>query len=369
MQLSQDKDWRKDPDDKKPTRERFLFLFEEPELYLHPRAQNILFEALSLISGRHQTIVTTHSPLFFSAHDTTTFAKIYKQKSTSGQKPTGICKHIDISDLSERDRFQLISFESSNQAFFSRHIVLVEGDSELIVFPHVAQILNPRWDFRSTSTNMIKIQGKGSFQRYREFFVRFDVDISLIADLDALLDGFDKLGASQKAMDIRSELIVLLDSVIDTENLKPTPSPSLVRQEVQRERFRNKLEALNTARAAGNTEDVTTLLNEIFVFEHSKPRLELLRDHDRPEILEKKRELITELRESGVYILEKGAIESYYPSTVTGADKPSKAQSFCAQVTSREDLLALCDTIADGDREAAELDVVFSGIFGASASA
>lgn len=36
VQLSQDKDWRKDPDDKKPTRDRFLFLFEEPELYLHP---------------------------------------------------------------------------------------------------------------------------------------------------------------------------------------------------------------------------------------------------------------------------------------------------------------------------------------------
>jgi putative ATP-dependent endonuclease of OLD family len=118
VQLSQDKEWRKDPEDSKPTRERFLFLFEEPELYLHPRAQNILFEALSLISERHQTIVTTHSPLFFSADETKTFAKIYKQSPGVDQKPIGVCRHIDVSDLNEKDKFQLISFESSNHAFF-----------------------------------------------------------------------------------------------------------------------------------------------------------------------------------------------------------------------------------------------------------
>ena len=47
VQLSQDNKWKRDPDDVRPTREKFLFLFEEPELYLHPQAQNILFRGLS----------------------------------------------------------------------------------------------------------------------------------------------------------------------------------------------------------------------------------------------------------------------------------------------------------------------------------
>jgi hypothetical protein len=65
-----------------------------------------------------------------------------------------------------------------------------------------------------------------------------------------------------------------------------------------------------------------------------------------------------------VYILEKGAIEAYYPNTVTGPDKPSKAQSFCAQVSSREAGIALCEHLnIDGDR-VPELDVVFGGVFG-----
>jgi putative ATP-dependent endonuclease of OLD family len=363
VQLSQDKDWRKDPDDKKPTRDRFLFLFEEPELYLHPRAQNILFEALSLISDRHQTIVTTHSPLFFSADETTTFAKIYKKEIGGGEKPVGVCKAIDVSDLSEKDKFQLISFESSNHAFFSRHIVLVEGDSELIVFPYLARLLNRSWDFRSTSTSLIKSSGKGSFQRYRDFFERFDVDISLVADLDTLLDGFDKLGANKAAKDLRDELIVMLDAVVDAENLKPAPSPRLVREELQRERFHNKLDAFLEARANGNNELVADLLNEMFLFERSKPRLEVLQDHSRPQILAKKRKLIGELRNSGVYILEKGAIEAYYPNTVTGPDKPSKAQSFCAEVTTREQAIALCEQLDIAGNKMPELDVVFGGVF------
>jgi putative ATP-dependent endonuclease of the OLD family len=364
VQLSQDKDWRKDPEDPKPTRDRFLFLFEEPELYLHPRAQSILFEALALISKRHQTVVTTHSPLFFSSDHTGTFAKLYKRELGGGQKPVGICKHIDISDLSCRDKFQLISFESSNHAFFSRHVVLVEGDSELIVFPHVARLLEPAWDFRSTSTSLVKSDGKGSFKRYREFFDRFDVDVSLIADLDTLLEGFEKLGASPKAKEIRDELIVMLDAIIEAENLKQNPSPKILREETQRERFKSKVEALNEARQNQNAELTAEILNEIFLFERSKPRYELLRDHSREEVLRKKRELISELRSSRIYILEKGAIEAYYPATAVGPDKPSKAQSFCSNVTLREDLLALCDSIEVDGKMTPEFEAILGGVFG-----
>ncbi|MBK9395333.1 MAG: AAA family ATPase [Uliginosibacterium sp.] len=43
-----------------------IFLFEEPELYLHPRSQRVLFGTLSRISRTHQVLVTTHSPMFFA---------------------------------------------------------------------------------------------------------------------------------------------------------------------------------------------------------------------------------------------------------------------------------------------------------------
>lgn len=142
VQLSQNKEWKVGEDTKKSTKDKFLFLFEEPELYLHPKAQNILFEALSIISEKHQVIVTTHSPLFFAADHTKTFIKIIKKEIYDKYtKPFSDCLYIDIKDVSEKDKFQLISFETSNYAFFSTDIVLVEGDSELIILPHIAKTL------------------------------------------------------------------------------------------------------------------------------------------------------------------------------------------------------------------------------------
>jgi len=363
VQLSQDSEWRSDSDTTKTVKEKFLFLFEEPELYLHPHAQNILFDALALISARHQVLVTTHSPLFFSADETKTFAKIKKTTANGLPKPIAECSEIDLTDVAEKDRFQLISFESSNLAFFSNGIVLVEGDSELIALPHIAQLLDAKWDFKSASINLIKISGKGSFLRYKSFFDRFGVDIAIVADLDVLVDGFDKLGPSGHIQSLRNELLQQVDAIIDDENLLQEPSPRLLKEELQRERAQRLYHEIKEARQIDDNESVSRLLDELFVFERTRPRLEVLKDVSRLEVLLKKRELLTELRNQHVYIFEKGAIEEYYPSTVTGGDKPSKAQSFCAQVSSREDILELCEMLEVEGQQVAELDVIMGGIF------
>ncbi|OUD83762.1 chromosome segregation protein [Clavibacter michiganensis subsp. michiganensis] len=44
-------------------RHAYVLLFEEPELYLHPRAQRQLMAALEVFSRDHQVLVTTHSPV------------------------------------------------------------------------------------------------------------------------------------------------------------------------------------------------------------------------------------------------------------------------------------------------------------------
>lgn len=39
----------------------------------------------------------------------------------------------------------------------------------------------------------VKIGGKGNISRYRKFFEQFDVPIHVIADLDAMSNGFEHL--------------------------------------------------------------------------------------------------------------------------------------------------------------------------------
>ena len=73
------------------------------------------------------------------------------------------------------------------------------------------------------------------------------------------------------------------------------------------------------------------------------------------------------LRNVDIYILERGAIEQYYPDNITGADKPSRAQDFCAKFTTRDAILACCgEQIVDIDgkqTQCKELDLIFQGIF------
>jgi putative ATP-dependent endonuclease of the OLD family len=363
VQLSQNPAWRKEGEGARPTRERFLFLFEEPELYLHPRAQNILFNALSLIAKKHQVVVTTHSPLFFSADETTTFIKVRKRCDPELPKPIGELCAIDLTNVTERDKFQIISFECSNLAFFSSRIILVEGDSELIVIPHIASLLDSRWDFKSSSINLVKISGKGGFKRYRTFFDCFGVDIALVADLDVLLEDFDKVCPSDGMKRLRDSLINDVDSVIDSENKLEKPMQRLLKEELQRERARILYERIAAARDAKDVTEQTRALDELFVFERSKPRLEVLMDTSREDIRIKKRQLLSELRSHGIFIWEKGAIENYYPNGIIGTDKPSKAQSFCTLVKTSEDIKALCNVIEYGESSLPEFSVMLKEIF------
>lgn len=365
VQLSQQADWRK-PDDKlKTTKDKFLFLFEEPELYLHPQAQNILFEALSLISKTQQVLVTTHSPLFFSPTITKTFIKIYKQRLPEQVKPQSICLTIDLNDMPTKDQFQIISFETGSHAFFSRRVILVEGDSELIALPHIAKMINSQWDLKANSISLVKINGKGSFKRYRDFFSKFNVNIMLVSDLDVLLDGFDKTDASDEMKAMRSDLLVAVDKIISDENLLANPSSKLLKEELQRERVKALHLALVNAREMTNVAEQCRILDEIFVFQKTQPRLEVLSDSSRADIVLKKRALLAALRTTGIFVLEKGAIEEYYPDTVTGGDKPSMAQSFCKLVKNREEVIALCQMLDLPGVQKPELEVIMEQIFSA----
>jgi hypothetical protein len=70
------------------------------------------------------------------------------------------------------------------------------------------------------------------------------------------------------------------------------------------------------------------------------------------------------LREIDVLVLERGTIEAYYPATVTGRDKPTRAQQFCNTVTTRDAALGLCDDQdTDGaGRRAKEFEIIFGAI-------
>ena len=363
VQLSQQQDWKKPSEKPSTIKDGFIFLFEEPELYLHPHAQNILFEALSLISKTQQVLVTTHSPLFFSPTITKTFIKIYKTAKIENKKPKSECLTINLNDMPTKDQLQLISFETGSHAFFSRKVILVEGDSELIAIPHMAKMINEMWDIKANSISLVKTNGKGSFKRYYDFFSKFNVQIALFADLDLLIKDFDKINPTEEIKSIRSDLLAAVDQIIKEENLLSNPNKRLITKELQSARVKLLYEKLLIARNDKNIESQFLILEEIFIFEKTQPRLEVLSDDSRIDILLKKRKLLSALRALNIFVLEKGEIEAYYPATVVGDDKPTKAQSFCNEVRDKKSILALCSQINTENGPKPELELIMESIF------
>lgn len=369
--LSTKPEWQKPGGKEGRITDRYLFLFEEPELYLHPKAQMILYEALCKISQNHQVIISTHSPLFLSPHTSGTFIKINKIFPSNGEPPFSKLIPVDLNDLDYRDLYQMLCFENNSAAFFGESVVLIEGDSDEICYCHIAKTLNPEWDFTKHRVSMVRVGGKGNIKRYREFFSRFAIHAYIITDLDILVRDFDKLGLPQEINEQRNSLLALVDEIIKKEGIGEEGPPEKIKDGVQKFSWREKWDRFKgIAEKVAN--GIPVEVNEIAMIDQmldlgrEEPRLFVLKSH--PNLRKPKLALLSTIRHHGIFILEKGAIEDYYPPEVTGKDKPSKALAFCSLHPDANSIKNRCCSIkANGaGAEESEFEAIFEPIFSSS---
>jgi len=352
----------------------YILLFEEPELYLHPKAQQILFTALGLFSTHHSVLVTTHSPLFFGPEATATFVKLSKARDAPlSAKPFARVHPIDLSDMNAKDQFQIICYENNNAAFFANTVVLVEGDTDYLVFPHIVKLLRPHTDSTSVAICFARIGGKGSIRRYREFFSHFDTQTILVADLDILISGFEQLDPVAQVRELHSALLQAVDKTVDAQAASPEPNGKDVKDAHGKGDLRALWRKARETRSRfqsgeAQLDEVLSAVDEFFLWEKKELRLAVLRDSSNTGIHTLKRNLLFLLRKSGVLILERGDIEAYYPAEITGQDKPSKAQCFCNIITDKEKLLALCanDIPKEDGALGHEFEIICDVIFAAA---
>ena len=352
------------------TADRYMLLFEEPELYLHPKAQDILFQALSLFARQHHVLVTTHSPTFFGPEATATFVKLRKVfEPLVAPKPFTQAYPIDLRDIGAKDQFQIICYENNNIAFFADTVVLVEGDSDYLVLPHLARVLNPDWDCGKTSVRFAKINGKTSIRRYKEFFTRSDARVMVLADLDLLIRSFDQIDPPAEIVALRGNLITAIDGALNIAS--PSDTSTGVLRDAHgsgdlKALWRRAKQAYSEYKTGRGTMDaMESSVDEFFAWERDDVKLETLKTPCDDNVRAQKTALLRALRALDIFVLERGAIEAYYPPSISGRDKPSKAQGFCNTVSTREAVLALCDEIEvdSTGQKVPEFEVIFSGIF------
>jgi putative ATP-dependent endonuclease of the OLD family len=329
-----------------PATASYLLLFEEPELFLHPKAQHILFTALKLFANDHHVLVTTHSPMFFGPEATDVFIKLRKVMDREmAPRPFTKAHHVDLADITARDQFQIICFENNNAAFFADIVVLVEGDSDYLLLPHIAKVLNPSWDVNKAPVLFARITGKGNIRRYRNFFSRFGTRVPVISDLDLLVNGFDQIDPDQDIKKARDELIQRVDQLVVPDDYVPTAKEAKdAHCSGELRSLWRKVKDLGIKYKAGNCtqEEYEKAVEEFFAWQRKSERLDILKNSGDGQMLVLKYKLLEMLRMRDVYVLERGAIEDYYPESIYGDDKPSKAQDFCAKMNTSEDVLSCC---------------------------
>ena len=166
-------------------------LIEEIEAHLHTQAQirliKFLEEELERTNNRNQFILTSHSSNLVASIDPKNIIMINnKMAYPLHEKYT----RLDSSDYGFIERF--LDSTKSN-LFFAKGLIFVEGDSEMLLLPALANLIG--YPLHKNGISLVNVGGT-SFERYIKLFSRselwtnqmgyssIDLPISIITDLD-----------------------------------------------------------------------------------------------------------------------------------------------------------------------------------------
>ncbi|RZK40550.1 MAG: hypothetical protein EOO61_06435 [Hymenobacter sp.] len=160
----------------------YFFIFEEPELFLHPHAQRELFDSLKLLSNdNNQVFITTHSSSFLKVEDYDSIVSVCKNNITEGT--TAIqCNEELFSDLEDKKLFDLNQWmcPTRSELFFASKVILVEGSTDESVIPFLAK----KTGIHQHSFSIINCGGKGNFPLYMRLLNSFKIKYVAVYDKD-----------------------------------------------------------------------------------------------------------------------------------------------------------------------------------------
>lgn len=185
-----------------------IFGVEEPEIYLHPQMVRKIKDVLTELSSdpNYQVICTTHSPVLLDIADRhrsiIRFQKDDQRNITVFQTDEDIFS--DATAEEQRQQLRMITeFDSSvNELFFSKRVVLVEGDTELAVFQKAADLLNLfQHQLHKRDTTFVNCHGKGSIILFIKVLNHFQIKYVVVHDIDRAGDGTNQQIAREASRD------------------------------------------------------------------------------------------------------------------------------------------------------------------------
>ncbi len=173
-----------------------ILLIDEPELYLHPQAIEVLRDALKTLSTQgYQVIFSTHSPFMITSKDVGNTLLIRKNDTHGTHKRNSLRAAIPTVVTAAPSQLELIfSLSHSSNILFSERVILAEGTTENRLLPSIIQKVTTR-TIGLHKTALVSMGGSGNTRKAMLVLNTMDIPTKAIVDLDFALkhgerDGF-----------------------------------------------------------------------------------------------------------------------------------------------------------------------------------
>jgi len=161
-----------------------VLLIDEPELYLHPQAIELLRAALKSLSQRgYQVIFSTHSPLLVRKEEVLHAALVYKDNHGQTKVRPKIANAATTMANHPHQSSVIFQLQNSSYILFSEKILLAEGKTEKMILPEIYETLRGR-SLALDKVCMVEAGGSPSLWPMREVLRSVGFTPKIVTDLD-----------------------------------------------------------------------------------------------------------------------------------------------------------------------------------------
>ncbi len=264
-----------------------IIIVDEPELHLHPKWIVFLrgFFMQYAYTDKNQLMIVTHSGTFINSSTYPYICRVYKNERGSSNLHQVVVENTQET----KELLHFINATNNEKVFFSDFVIMVEGDTDEIVFKQILEVIKKGMGFRS-NVEVMQVKGKNNYEKFSSFLKTLKIESCYIGDLD---------NVAQMVSD--NEII---------KQMLMTNEKRLERLVIKNPGAKDHISLIQHLEETITTGD-TVALKGFYDYMIS------FRQKLRPDInADERQELdrfIDSLYEQNIYLLRKGEIEAYFP--------------------------------------------------------